>query len=154
MRAKNPHKKTTKRLGRGAGSGHGKTSAKGHKGQRSRSGYSSRTGFEGGQNPLYRRLPKRGFSHNRFATKPTIINLGLLASIGQSEVTPEILHAHGVLKKSPNGVKVLGHGELKKAITVKAHYFSASAKEKIEKAGGKAVLIETTAPPKAEKAEA
>lgn len=141
MRAKRPYQKRKKRLGCGIGSGHGKTSTKGHKGQRARSGFSLRPGFEGGQNPLYRRLPKRGFNNAEFRTEYAIVNLGVIAKLGDKEVSPESLLSRGVVKKLHAGLKILGTGEIKGSITVKAHAFSASAKEKIEKAGGKAVLI-------------
>ena len=141
MRAKLPYKKNKKRIGHGIGSGHGKTSCRGQKGQLSRSGYSRRWGFEGGQNPLFRRLPKRGFSNASFATKYTIINIADIARLGIKEVTPEILRASGAVKKTKSGLKVLGTGEISVAVTVKAHRFSESAKTKIEKAGGQAVLI-------------
>ena len=141
MRAKIPYKKNKRRVGCGIGSGRGKTSARGQKGQKSRSGYSERHGFEGGQNPLYRRLPKRGFNNAEFKTNYAIINLDVISELGEKEITPENLKANGVLKKQYSGVKVLGQGELKKALVVKAHAFSSSAKEKIEKAGGQAILI-------------
>ncbi len=141
MRAKRPYHKKRKRLGCGIGSGHGKTSTKGHKGQRARSGFSLRPGFEGGQNPLYRRLPKRGFNNKAFQEDRAIINLERLAGLNEKEITPEMLVALGVIKRLEHGLKVLGTGELKKAITVKAHQFSVSAKAKIEKAGGQAILI-------------
>ena len=143
MRAKFPYKKRRKRLGCGIGSGHGKTSTKGHKGQRARSGFSLRPGFEGGQNPLYRRLPKRGFNNKEFRTEYTVVNLSSIAKLEEKEVTPEVLVARGVVKKT-TGIKVLGDGELKNAMTIRAHRFSESAKAKIEKAGGQAVLIQTT----------
>lgn len=142
MRAKFPYKKKAKRVGCGIGSGHGKTSCRGQKGQRSRSGYSQRAGFEGGQNPLYRRLPKRGFNNAEFRRSYAIVNLDTLEKFGESEVSIETLQAHGVVKKALLGLKVLGEGELKRAMTVKASRFSESAKQKIEKAGGKAVLID------------
>jgi large subunit ribosomal protein L15 len=144
MRAKFPYKKRRKRLGCGIGSGHGKTSTKGHKGQRARSGFSLRPGFEGGQNPLYRRLPKRGFNNAEFRRQYAIINLETIAKLDVAEIDLETLGARGIIKKTLRGLKVLGQGELKKAVTVKAHRFSESAKEKIEKAGGKVVLIEAT----------
>ena len=142
MRAKVSYKKKGKRVGRGPGSGRGKTSARGVKGQGSRSGSSFKPGFEGGQNPLYRRLPKRGFNQAAFQEDYAIINLDRIQSLGLSEVTPEILTQKGVLKKIEAGIKVLGDGELKTAVIVKAHRFSQSAKTKIEKAGGQAILIE------------
>ena len=141
MRAKFPYKKKKKRLGCGIGSGHGKTSTKGHKGQKARSGYSLRPGFEGGQNPLYRRLPKRGFNNNAFRRKYAIVNLDRIAALEEKDVSPETLVARGVVKEIGAGLKVLGDGQLKEAITVKAHRFSESAKAKIEKAGGKAIVI-------------
>lgn len=140
MNAKVPYRKRRKRLGCGNGSGHGKTSTRGQKGQRSRSGVSFRAGFEGGQNPLYRRLPKRGFSRNAFRELYSVVNLDRIETLEEKEVTPEILVAHGFARKNTQ-VKVLGDGTLKKAMTVRAHRFSESAKSKIEKAGGKAVLI-------------
>ena len=131
-----------KRVGRGPGSGHGKTAGRGSKGQKSRSGYRHMRGFEGGQMPLHRRLPKRGFT-NIFRRPYDPVNLSNLGRFeaGQ-EVTPELLHSHGLAGK--NGlVKILGGGELAKALTVRAHKFSASAKEKIEKAGGRCEILVT-----------
>jgi len=142
MKSKKPYQKKKKRLGCGAGSGHGKTSTKGHKGQRARSGYKSRLGFEGGQNPLYRRLPKRGFSRADLQEKLEVVNVGQLDGVGEKEITPEALQKKGLVRKSAKGVKILGTGELKESLTVKAHAFSASAKTKIEAKGGQAVLIE------------
>ena len=122
-----------KRVGRGKGSGLGKTAGKGHKGGQSRSGYSQRPGFEGGQMPLIRRVPKRGFV-NEFRTEYVVINVGKLDGLG-ARVTPELLAERGLVHpKRP--VKVLGQGELKGAVTVAAHKFSASARAKIEAAGG------------------
>ena len=132
-----------KRVGRGMGSGMGKTSARGHKGQRSRSGSHMMRGFEGGQMPLHRRLPKRGFT-NIFRTEYSVVNLSLIAKLhdeGHAELTIEAFAAKGLLKKRHGLVKVLGDGELTVAVTVHAHKFSKSAQEKIEKAGGKAVLV-------------
>jgi large subunit ribosomal protein L15 len=133
-----------KRVGRGMGSGMGKTSTRGHKGQGSRSGSSLMRGFEGGQMPLHRRLPKRGFT-NIFRTEYTLLNLDRLAKLqaesGENEWTLENLTAKGVLDKKHSLLKVLGNGELTVAVTVHAHKFSKSAQEKIEKAGGKAVLV-------------
>ncbi|MCI0595506.1 MAG: 50S ribosomal protein L15 [candidate division Zixibacteria bacterium] len=140
MRAKFPYKKRPKRVGCGTGSGHGKTGTRGQKGQKSRSGVSYRVGFEGGQNPLYRRLPKRGFNNNAFRTFYSVINLESIASLEEKEVTPEVLVSHGMVKKN-RILKVLGKGDLKKAVTVRAHRFSESARAKIEKAGGKAFVI-------------
>lgn len=128
------------RKGRGAGSGNGKTSGRGHKGQKARSGGGVRPGFEGGQMPLYRRLPKRGFNNKRFAPDYILVNVGDLERFEGTDVTPEALAAQGIitLPKVNDGIKVLGNGELTKALNVKATKFSASAKEKIEKAGGSA----------------
>ena len=130
-------KKSVKRLGRGIGSGTGKTSGKGHKGQWARSGGGVRPGFEGGQMPLTRRLPKRGFK-NRFVKVYTIVNISELEKFENgTEITPEVLLANGVIAKiEANGVKVLGNGTLTKKLVVKASKFSKSAVEAIEKAGG------------------
>ena len=134
--------KTSKRLGRGTGSGLGKTSGKGHKGQNARSGGGVRPGFEGGQLPLFRRLPKRGFSNAMFKVRYATINLSDLEKFEEGAVvTPELLKEMGILKKQLSGVKVLGNGELTKKLTVKANKFSASAVEKIEAIGGKAEVI-------------
>ncbi|MGN1114914.1 MAG: 50S ribosomal protein L15 [Oscillospiraceae bacterium] len=133
--------KEVKRLGRGHGSGQGKTAGKGHKGQKARSGGGVRPGFEGGQTTLARRVPKRGFN-NIFATEYAIVNVGDLDRfVDGTVVDTELLIASGLVKKELDGVKVLGNGELSKNITVKAAAFSASAKEKIEKAGGKAEVM-------------
>lgn len=129
-------RKTRKRVGRGPGSGHGKTSCKGHKGQNCRSGGGVNPGFEGGQMPLQRRVPKRGFT-NIFQKKYSIINVGSLEKISESIITPEVLLTEGLIKNTKDMVKILGNGEITKAFTVKAHAFSASAKEKISKAKGK-----------------
>src|SRR5690348_4830411 len=128
-----------KRVGRGMGSGMGKTSTRGHKGQGSRSGSSLMRGFEGGQMPLHRRLPKRGFT-NIFRTEYTVINLERLAELGVSEIGLDDYRKLGLVSSRKALVKILGSGELKSAITVHAHKFSKSAAEKIEKAGGKAVV--------------
>ena len=134
--------KTSKRLGRGTGSGLGKTSGKGHKGQNARSGGGVRPGFEGGQLPLFRRLPKRGFSNAMFKVEYATINVSDLEKFEDGAVvTPELLKEMGILKKQLAGVKVLGNGELTKKLTVKAHKFSQSAIEKIEAIGGKAEVI-------------
>jgi len=133
-------RKKRKRVGRGPGSGHGKTSCRGHKGQNSRSGGGVKPGFEGGQMPLQRRLPKRGFT-NIFQKTFSIVNVSSLEKLEESEITPEVLIKEGLVRKIQDGVKILGNGELTKAITVKAHAFSASAKEKIEKAKGTAEVI-------------
>lgn len=125
-----------KRLGRGPGSGLGKTSGKGHKGQKARKGGGIRAGFEGGQMPIWRRLPKRGFK-NPFRKEFNGVNIGLLNQFeGGTEITPELLLAKGMLRKPKLPVKILGGGTLETALTIKAHKFSASAKEAVEKAGG------------------
>jgi large subunit ribosomal protein L15 len=130
-----------KRKGRGHGSGNGKTAGKGHKGQKARSGGSIRPGFEGGQTALARRIPKRGFN-NIFATKYAVINVSDLEMFNDGiTVDAELLKASGLVNKELDGVKVLGNGELTKNLTVKAAKFSAAAKEKIEKAGGKAEVM-------------
>jgi len=124
------------RVGRGMGSKLGRTAGAGNKGQQSRRGYSRRRGFEGGQMPLHRRIPKRGF-HNQFSTEYSVVNLEELNVFPAGEtVTPELLRAHGFVRKATGPVKVLGDGELKNKLTVHAHAFSASAKDKIAKAGG------------------
>ena len=126
------------RKGRGAGSGNGKTAGKGHKGQNARSGGGVRPGFEGGQLPLYRKLPKRGFNNSRFATVYAIVNVDALNVFEDGAVVDiEALLAKKIIRKANDGLKVLGNGELTKKLTVKASVFSASAKEKIEAAGGK-----------------
>ena len=133
--------KDVKRVGRGHGSGNGKTAGKGHKGQNARSGGGVRPGFEGGQMPMTRRIPKRGFN-NIFATKYSTVNVSDLDMfVDGTVVDAELLAASGLIRKSANGVKILGNGELSKNLTVKAQAFSASAKEKIEKAGGKAEVM-------------
>ena len=126
------------RKGRGPGSGNGKTAGKGHKGQNARSGGGVRLGFEGGQLPLYRKLPKRGF-HNKFATNYATVNVATLNEKfeGGETVNREVLKAKGIVKKPLDGLKVLGNGEISKKLTVEAKVFSATAKEKIEAAGGK-----------------
>jgi large subunit ribosomal protein L15 len=129
-----------KRVGRGMGSGLGKTSGKGHKGARAISGYSIMRGFEGGQMPLHRRLPKRGFT-NIFKKQYAIINLGTLESLEGDTFNPDRLMELGAVRKMGEGVKVLGSGELKRAIHVTAHMFSKSAMEKIQAAGGTAEVI-------------
>jgi large subunit ribosomal protein L15 len=132
--------KNRKRIGRGRGSGSGKTSGRGQKGQKSRSGGSPHPWFEGGQMPLQRRLPKRGFT-NIFKKHFEIVNLGRLAEIGGSDpITPELLREKGIIRKM-GAVKILGEGELKGAVTVHAHKFSKSAVSKLEQSGGKAVII-------------
>ena len=134
--------KNRKRVGRGQGSGTGKTSGRGQKGQNARSGGGVRVGFEGGQTPLFRRLPKRGFSNALFKKEYAIINLDELNKFEDgAEVSLEVLREMGIVKKSKDGLKVLGNGTLEKKLTVKANKFSASAKEQIEKLGGKAEVI-------------
>ncbi len=135
--------KNVKRVGRGPGSGMGKTSTHGEKGQKSRSGVSISAWFQGGQSPLYRRIPKRGFHNTRFETKYAVINLSDLDKYFQDgdEVTPEILKSRGIIKKQLSGVKVLANGTLTKKLTVKAHRFSSVAVSKIEEAGGKTEVI-------------
>lgn len=134
-------KKSAKRVGRGTASGHGKTSTRGHKGQKARSGGGVRPGFEGGQMPLQRRLPKRGFT-NIFRKEFAIVNLDRLNIFENgTEVTPELLIEAGLIKKSDDQVKILGSGDMEKNLTVKAHKFSKSAAEKIEAAGGKVEVI-------------
>ena len=128
--------KPTKRLGRGSATGQGGTSGKGHKGQRSRSGGGVRRGFEGGQMPLIRRVPKRGFT-NIFRTNYEIVNLSDIAKKDlDGEITPEVLKTTGLIKNSKMKVKILGMGKIAKVLNIKAHSFSKSAREKIEKAGG------------------
>lgn len=131
-----------KRIGRGHGSGNGKTAGKGHKGQNARSGGGVRIGFEGGQMPLARRIPKRGF-HNIFATRYATVNVGDLEQFVEGTVVnEELLRAAGLIKKTENGgIKILGDGELTKKLTVQAAKFTAQAAEKIEKAGGKAEVM-------------
>ena len=131
---------TRKRVGRGMGSGHGKTASRGHKGQGSRAGTRFRPGFEGGQMPLQRRLPKRGF-HNLFRKRYAIVNLKQIARLGESAISPELLLERGLIRKLYDGLKVLGEGELSAPVSISAHRFSRSAREKIEQAGGKAEII-------------
>jgi large subunit ribosomal protein L15 len=139
LRAPKKANSNKKRVGRGMGSGMGKTSTRGHKGQRSRSGSRMMRGFEGGQMPLHRRLPKRGFT-NIFKTEYTILNLERIAGLGQSDVTLDTLVKAG-LARDGDLIKVLGDGELKSKVNVQAHKFSKSAQEKIAKAGGKAEVV-------------
>ena len=129
-----------KRVGRGMGSGMGKTSARGHKGQRSRSGSRMMRGFEGGQMPLHRRLPKRGFT-NIFGKEYTVLNIGKLASLEGDSFDADSLLKAGVIRKMLDGLKILGFGELTRKITVRAHFFSKSAIEKIQAAGGAVEVI-------------
>lgn len=137
-------KKNRKRVGRGPGSGIGKTSGRGHKGQKSRSGYSRRLGFEGGQMPLVRRVPKRGFT-NPFRTDYAVVNVGDLGARDDLEerVDPEILRAKGIVRRNKKPVKVLAKGEIDRPLTVAAHKFSRAAREKIEAAGGTCEELES-----------
>ena len=130
------------RKGRGAGSGNGKTAGKGHKGQNARSGGGVRPGFEGGQLPLYRKLPKRGFNNSRFGKAYAVVNVNSLNKFNDGDVVDcAALLAAGIIKNAFDGLKVLGEGELTKKLTVKAAVFSASAKEKIEAVGGKTEVV-------------
>jgi len=139
IRAPKKANSNKKRVGRGMGSGIGKTSGRGHKGQRSRSGSRMMRGFEGGQMPLHRRLPKRGFT-NIFRTEYSVVNVGDLAALGQKTINQEVLIKAGLCSKN-DLIKVLGDGDLKSALTVQAHKFSKSAEEKITKAGGKVEVL-------------
>ena len=138
-----PEAKNIKRVGRGPGSGMGKTSTRGEKGQKARSGVSIKPWFEGGQSPLYRRIPKRGFNNKRFAAEYTIINVSDLNVFeDKTVVTVELLQEKNIINKlAPYGLKVLGNGKLEKALTVKANKFTESAIQKINKAGGKAEVL-------------
>jgi len=139
----NPNRKARKRLGRGTASGQGGTAGKGHKGQRARAGSPRRLWHEGGQMPLYRRLPKKGFNNNRFKKRYAIVNVRDLARFDAgTKVTPDVLTERRLIKKVLDGVAVLGHGELGVKLEVKAHRFSASARSKIEQAGGTCTVIE------------
>ena len=134
-------RKAPKRVGRGTGSGTGRNAGKGEKGQKARSGGGVRPGFEGGQNPLYRRLPKRGFT-NIFAKEISAINVDRLNVFENgTEVTPELLIGLGITRKAKDGIKILGNGEIQKSLTVKANSFSKSAIEKIEAAGGRVEVV-------------
>ncbi|MPZ20077.1 MAG: 50S ribosomal protein L15 [Luteitalea sp.] len=130
-------KHAAKRIGRGPGSGHGKTAGRGHKGAKSRSGWRTKRGFEGGQMPLHRRLPKRGF-HNLFRSEYAVVNLDVLAQAFEAgaEVTPDALRARGLLRGKARPIKVLARGDISVALAVKAHKFSGKAAEKIQAAGG------------------
>jgi large subunit ribosomal protein L15 len=130
-----------KRLGNGESSGLGKTCGKGHKGQKSRSGGGIPIGFEGGQMPLYRKLPHRGFSNVQFATNYEVVNVGDLSKLSDSEATPETMAKAGILRPDSKLVKILGTGDVDKAYKVSAHKFSTSAKDKIEKAGGEVITL-------------
>jgi large subunit ribosomal protein L15 len=141
IRAPRKASEKRKRVGRGMGSGMGKTATRGNKGQRSRSGSRMMRGFEGGQMPLHRRLPKRGFT-NIFRQEYAVVNLEKLAGLGESTITPELLAKAGIIKRAEQPVKILGDGELSSALTVHAHKFSKSAQEKITKAGGKVEVLQ------------
>lgn len=132
--------KNRKRVGRGEGGGRGKTSGRGHKGQRARSGFGLRPGFESGHVPLYRKLPKRGFSNFEFRTEYTVVNVGDLERVEGAEVDRNALIKAGLVRSNSKLIKILGEGEVSKALNVTADKFSASAREKIEKAGGTVVL--------------
>lgn len=136
-----------RRVGCGEGGGHGKTSGRGGKGQTARSGGGIRIGFEGGQMPLFRKLPRRGFNNKQFKVYYETVNLGELAKLDDSvtELNREVLAAAGLVRLNANPLKVLGEGELKKALKITADKFSGSAKEKIEKAGGEAIVVEAVA---------
>jgi len=140
VRAPKKANENKKRVGRGMGSGMGKTSTRGHKGQRSRSGSRMMRGFEGGQMPLHRRMPKRGFT-NIFRKEYNIVNLEKLVALGETNITPEVLRKAGVIS-TKHPVKILGDGEISIALTVHAHKFSKSAQEKITKAGGKFEVLQ------------
>jgi len=138
--AKGANKKR-KRVGRGPGSGHGKTATRGEKGQKSRSGFSQKPGFEGGQMPLHRRIPKHGFT-NKFAKEYAVLNVRQLNDFEDgTEITPELLTQKGLVKKGKDGIRILGEGELSRKLTVRAHHFSESAKQKIEQAGGSVEVV-------------
>ncbi|HTM39288.1 MAG TPA: 50S ribosomal protein L15 [Terriglobales bacterium] len=141
IRAPRKASEKRKRVGRGMGSGMGKTATRGNKGQRSRSGSRLMRGFEGGQMPLHRRLPKRGFT-NIFRQEYAVVNLEKLAGLGESTITPDVLVKAGLIKRAEQLVKILGEGEVSSALTVQAHKFSKSAQEKITKAGGKVEVLQ------------
>ena len=136
-------KHAKRRVGRGPGSGHGKTASRGHKGAKSRSGHRFKRGFEGGQMPLHRRVPKRGF-HNPFRVEYAVVNLDTLAEVFEagSSVTPELLRERGLVRKTGMRIKVLGRGDISKKLTVQAHKFSGTAAEKIAAAGGVAEVLQ------------
>ncbi|MEK6672949.1 MAG: 50S ribosomal protein L15 [Nitrospirota bacterium] len=134
--------KTCKRVGRGVGSGHGKTSCKGHKGQKARSGGTKGAGFEGGQMPLQRRLPKRGFKNYPFSKEFAVVNLRDLSRIDDMDtITPDLLLERGIIKNIKDGVKILSIGEIARPLTVRANAFSSTALDKINRAGGRAEVI-------------
>jgi large subunit ribosomal protein L15 len=145
LRPPTGQKKARKRIGRGMGSGHGKTATRGSKGQRAGTGFSQKRGFEGGQMPLHRRLPKRGFT-NIFKKQFAIVNLGRLEKLEGDSFSIDRLQELGVVKKLGDGLKILGTGQLTRSITVEAHHFSKSALEKIQKAGGTAQVIGGSSP--------
>jgi len=145
-------RKDRKRVGRGEGSGRGKTSGRGHKGQKSRSGFGLRPGFESGHVPLYRKLPKRGFSNYEFRTEYSIVNIGDLEKAGSDVIDRETMVKAGLVRSSSTLIKVLGEGEISKALTVTADKFSATAREKIAKAGGS--VVENASTPAPEEGEA
>jgi large subunit ribosomal protein L15 len=136
-------KHAKRRVGRGPGSGHGKTASRGHKGAKSRSGHRFKRGFEGGQMPLHRRVPKRGF-HNPFRVEYAVVNLDTLAEVFEagSSVTPELLRERGLVRKAKSKIKVLGRGDITKKLTVQAHKFSGKAAEKIAAAGGSTEVLQ------------
>ena len=136
-------KHAKRRVGRGPGSGHGKTASRGHKGAKSRSGHRFKRGFEGGQMPLHRRVPKRGF-HNPFRVEYAVVNLDTLAEVFEagSSVTPELLRERGLVRKAKSKIKVLGRGDITKKLTVQAHKFSGTAAEKIAAAGGSTEVLQ------------
>lgn len=140
--SKTPEAKKVKRVGRGTGSGTGKTSGRGENGQKSRSGVSIPAWFQGGQSKLFERLPKRGFNNNRFKNEFALVNLSDLNRFNDGDIiTPQTLKDLGIVKKQLSGIKILGNGNLEKKITIKAHRFSSAAVTKIEKAGGTAEVI-------------
>jgi large subunit ribosomal protein L15 len=132
--------RTKRRLGRGEGNGHGKTCCRGHKGAGARSGYSLRAGFEGGQMPLYRKLPQRGFNRARFQTDIAVVNLSKLNDLNSDKVNLETLKAAGLIRSNAKFVKILGSGDISKALQVEVNFASASAAKKIEAAGGSVTL--------------
>jgi large subunit ribosomal protein L15 len=141
LRAPKKASEKRKRVGRGMGSGMGKTSTRGHKGQRSRSGSRMMRGFEGGQMPLHRRVPKRGFT-NIFRKEYAVLNIEKLAALGETTINPDVLRKAGLVKRAGDRIKILGDGELSAALTVHAHKFSKTAQEKITKAGGKFEVLQ------------
>jgi len=134
-------KRRPKRIGRGIGSSHGKTSTKGHKGQKARSGGAKGPGFEGGQMPLQRRLPKRGFTNAPFKREYAVLNLKDIERLGLEEITPDVLKEKGILKDIKNGLKILGDGDIKRPVRIKAHAFSKTAIEKLKAAGASFEVI-------------